>query len=273
MGEGMAICLVRARLAVTVREMRIGPLQRLMKHGAATCASDAGLGRQADIVCVCVPDEDQVNGVLFGHDGDPGVLAGLHAGGIVAVHSTVSPAFMRRLGAEAARRDIGVLDAPVSGGPWDAIEGRLIFMVGGDEVTAARARVVLEPMAAKVHHVGPLGSGIVAKIINNALTIANLAAMRETLRLACALGLPEPAVLGIVSEASGGSWASAHWDQILQLDSAATGSQAGPVSQIARDLHLAAGLASDTGTWLPVLSSVREQILPSLQAHGLAGDR
>jgi 3-hydroxyisobutyrate dehydrogenase-like beta-hydroxyacid dehydrogenase len=75
-----------------VREPRVGPLQRLMKHGAATAASDAGLGRQADIVCVCVPDEDQVNGVLFGHDGDPGVLAGLRAGGIVAVHSTVSPA-------------------------------------------------------------------------------------------------------------------------------------------------------------------------------------
>jgi 3-hydroxyisobutyrate dehydrogenase-like beta-hydroxyacid dehydrogenase len=99
------------------------------------------------------------------------------------------------------------------------------------------------------------------------LTIANLAAMRETLRLARAMGPPEPATLGVLAEASGGSWASAHWDQILQLDSASAGRQAGPVSQMARDLHLAADMASDTGTWLPVLSFAREQILPSLRSR------
>ena len=131
--------------------------------------------------------DDDVREVL---DGETGVLAGLAAGGIVAIHSTVHPDTCREIAEKAAAQGVSVIDAPVSGGGPAVEEGNLLVMVGGDEDVVERCRPVFATYADPIVHLGPLGSGQVTKILNNLLFTANLGSAMSTLELGESLGIP-----------------------------------------------------------------------------------
>ena len=174
---------------------------------AATIAPGPdALGAASDVVGICVVGDTDVEEVLLGRDG---VLAGMSAGGIVVIHSTVHPDTCRRLASIATGRGIAVVDAPVSGGGLAAANRSLLVMAGGEAEDIEVCRPVFETFGNPVVHLGPLGSGQTAKLINNFVFTAQLSLALDTYAFADGLGI-DPAALGaVLAHGSGGSRAAA----------------------------------------------------------------
>jgi 3-hydroxyisobutyrate dehydrogenase len=158
----------------------------LEKAGAKVAGSPRELAEQVSHVSVMVLDDDQVRAVLSGPDG---VLAGLAAGGVVAIHSTIHPDTAREAAELAAATGVRVLDAPVSGGAPGAQSGRLAILVGGEAAGFAASEEVLARMGELVVHVGPIGAGTAAKLARNLLHFVAFTAATEAARLAEAAGI------------------------------------------------------------------------------------
>jgi len=135
---------------------------------------------------VCVPGDPHVEAVLLGEDG---ALAGMAAGSLVAIHSTVQPATVERMAEAARAREVQVIDVCVTGGRASAEKGELTLLVGGDPEALEKARPVLDAYGTTLLHAGPLGSGAKLKLAVNLLTYVNWAAAAESFRLAKASGL------------------------------------------------------------------------------------
>jgi 3-hydroxyisobutyrate dehydrogenase len=193
-GGPMARRIIEANFPVTLWARRPGPLEPFAATPAATAGSAAELAAASDLVCVCVVDDAGVDEVVTG---EHGVLAGLREGGVIAIHSTVHPDTCRRLGARAAEQGVRLIDAPVSGGGMGAEAGRLLVMAGGDAATVEFCRPVFATYGDPVLHLGDLGAGQVAKLLNNLLFTANLSTAASTLSLGRALGI-DPGLLAEV---------------------------------------------------------------------------
>ncbi|BBZ03458.1 6-phosphogluconate dehydrogenase [Mycolicibacterium chitae] len=165
--------------------------------GVATDVADA------DVVIVCVFTDEQVR-ELCADDGG-GLLAAMRPGSVLVVHTTGSPQTTATLAEAGAARDVGVLDAPVSGGPHDIAAGQLTLYLGGAEDAVAKARPALESYGDPVVHVGPAGSGQKMKLINNALFAAQIGLVAEAAKLADRLGIDESAALNALPHGSGAS--------------------------------------------------------------------
>ncbi|MCS6853601.1 MAG: NAD(P)-dependent oxidoreductase, partial [Elioraea sp.] len=201
-------------------------------------AEDATAG--AEIVLLSLPDDAAVRAVA-----ERLPAAGLRAGAVVVDTSTVSPATPRALAPPFAAIGLGWLDAPVSGGPAGAAEGRLVAMAGGEAETLAAARPVLDDLAHRVVHVGPPGAGAVAKLANNLLLAANVIAAAEAIALARRAGVEPARVLDAINGASGRSAATEvnlpRWILSGRFDSGFT------AGQMRKDLRLARALADGVG--------------------------
>jgi 3-hydroxyisobutyrate dehydrogenase len=148
-----------------------------------------------------VNDAD-VEDVLLRSDG---VLAGLPPGGVVAIHSTIHPATCRRLAQVCAEEGVALVDAPVSGGGGAASAGSLLVMVGGADADVSRYQPVFETFGDPIVHLGPVGSGQMAKMLNNLVFTAQIAVALETFEFADALGMDRQAVARVLASGSGGS--------------------------------------------------------------------
>ncbi|MFC8525791.1 NAD(P)-dependent oxidoreductase [Nocardia sp. NPDC057227] len=188
-GGPMARRIAEAGFPLTLWARRPETTAAFADTGATVAATPRELAAASDLVCLCVVGDADVRQVL---DGPDGVLAGLAPGGVVAVHSTVHPDTCREIAATAGVR---VVDAPVSGGGQAAAEGRLLVMAGGEDEAVRRCLPVFESYAGRVEHLGAVGAGQVAKLLNNLLFTANLATVATTFALAADLGV-DPARLG-----------------------------------------------------------------------------
>ncbi|NEA63449.1 NAD(P)-dependent oxidoreductase [Streptomyces sp. SID12488] len=201
-GGPMARRIVDAGFPTTLWARRPASLTPFVGTPAQRAVSAAELAAASDLVCVCVGDDADVEEVIVG---DGGVLAGLRQGGVIAVHSTVHPDTCRRLADRARLRGVALVDAPVSGGGAAAAEGRLLVMVGGESGTVAFCRRVFETYGDPVVHMGPLGSGQVAKLLNNALFTANLATSADVLALGRTLDVDPAGLADVLAHGSGAS--------------------------------------------------------------------
>ncbi|QTH21224.1 NAD(P)-dependent oxidoreductase [Rhizorhabdus wittichii] len=271
MGEGMAYNLAAKGFAPLVFDTRREPLERLKAEGATIATTCAEIGERCDIVCVAVFDDSQIEQVVFGRDGDAGILAGMGAGGMIVLHPTAPPATVRKVAEAGAAKGVDVLDAPMTGGANVAARGgTLTFMVGGDDAVVARARPVLEAMATSVFHVGPLGSGAAAKIINNYLGVSQTILMREALRLADNAGIGEERILEILNTGGvGSSWQSINWGRIKTQEATYTTGRAGMVAMASKDMKLAHRMAREGGVPTPTLDAMIAASLPDLDRSGL----
>jgi 3-hydroxyisobutyrate dehydrogenase len=203
-GGPMARRIVEAGFPVTLWARRAATLEPFAGTAAVVAASPADLAAACDLVCVCVVGDADVEEVIAG---EHGVLAGLPPGAVIAVHSTVHPQTCMRLADQASRRDARVVDAPVSGGGMAAAEGRLLVMAGGEPDAVEFCRPVFATYADPVVHLGPLGSGQLAKLLNNVLFTAHLATAASTLELGQSLGVDAVRLAEVMSHGSGSSFA------------------------------------------------------------------
>jgi 3-hydroxyisobutyrate dehydrogenase-like beta-hydroxyacid dehydrogenase len=181
-GKPMTINLAKANnFDLMVYDLRTEPVDELVKLGAHRAGSPREIGAHADIIEVIVVDDAQVEAVVLG---DKGVLAGARPGSIIAIHSTIRPATVRKLAAAAALQGIDVIDAPVSGGVRAAETHSMCYMVGGDKELVDRCRPVFETSGKSIFHLGPLGAGMIAKLVHQVIICLNVLAASEGMMLA-----------------------------------------------------------------------------------------
>jgi 3-hydroxyisobutyrate dehydrogenase-like beta-hydroxyacid dehydrogenase len=207
MGAPMARHLLEAGHDVTVHNRTREREQPLVELGATRAETPAQAASAADAVLTCVSDTPDLEQVVFGANG---VAEGLGPGGIVVDCSTVSPSATADMAARLEQRGLGLVDAPVSGGSEGAEKGSLTIFVGGRPEHVATARPVLEAFGARITHLGPSGSGQMAKAVNQVMIAGTYATVGEGIALAQAAGLPLPELLEALSAGAAGSWVLAN---------------------------------------------------------------
>jgi 3-hydroxyisobutyrate dehydrogenase len=199
MGRPMAERLLDTGMPVTVWARRPEAAAPLVARGARSAASLPALAAGVDVLLTCLPRPRDVQAVAAAF------LKHARPGTLWIEASTIDPATSRRLGMQARRRRVDYVDAPVSGGPEGAARGTLTIMAGGPPERVDRARPVLGRLGTHLHHMGPTGSGHLAKLCNQVLTGVAYAAIAEALTLARRGGLDPAALLAVLSTASGRS--------------------------------------------------------------------
>ncbi|WP_081665108.1 NAD(P)-dependent oxidoreductase [Mycobacterium sp. UM_CSW] len=196
MGRPMVVRLIDA--GHDVRALARSDEQRrdLAWLGAHAVGEVGELGPWADVVVVCVFTDEQVRQVCL----DGALLPTMRPGSTLVVHTTASPKTIEAIAARAA--DVGVVDAPVSGGPHDIAAGMLTLFVGGADAALNRARTVLGCYGDPVLHVGPIGAGQKVKLVNNALFAGHIGLLAEAIRLGESLGVPESTLLEALPQGS-----------------------------------------------------------------------
>lgn len=188
-GKPMAKHLITNQHPLFVYDVSAKAVGSLVDEGAIASASSVELAKNCSYIGICVRDDADVQALLYGAQGDDGMLDAAMPGTVIAIHSTVTQAGLLKWAADAVIKGISILDAPISGGASGAEAGTLCYMVGGDEALLDRILPFIETSADKVVHAGALGSGIALKLCNNLITYAEFTAMSEATRLAEACGL------------------------------------------------------------------------------------
>ncbi len=203
MGAPMARHLLAAGHEVTVHNRTRSREEPLAAAGAGRAATPAEAAAAAEAVLTCVSDTPDLEHILLGPGG---VAEGLAPGGLVVDCSTVSPAATAAIAARLRERDIGLVDAPVSGGSEGAERGTLTIFCGGTEADVARARSLLEAFGSRITHLGPSGAGQVAKAVNQVMIAGTYATVGEGIALAQAAGLDLPQLVEALSAGAAASW-------------------------------------------------------------------
>jgi len=186
-GKPIAAHLAPAGFETTVYDVVEAPTRELAETGARVAGSPREVAQAADVIAICVPEDDHVRAVVAGPDG---ILEGAAPGTVIAVHSTVLPETVQALAEQAAAKGVSLLDACVTGGAARAEQKQLTYLVGGDAEVLEKARPMLEASSVKIIHAGELGNGARLKLCLNLITYIQWAAAYESFHLARAAGLP-----------------------------------------------------------------------------------
>ena len=191
MGTHMAAHLIDAGHSLTVHDLNPAATESHRDRGAQWADSPAAVAASSEVVFTSLPGPPEVESVALGPDG---LVEGAHAGMTYVDLTTNSPATVHRIAEALAPHGARVLDAPVSGGPDGARSGQLALWVGGDADAFERVLPVLESFSDAVHHIGPLGSGAIAKLVHNLSGYIVQTGLAETFTLGVRAGL-DPEVL------------------------------------------------------------------------------
>lgn len=204
MGAPMGANLLKAGWRLMVYDSDHAKADAFAKaHGAMTARSLAEMGNACPVVITMLPDGHIVRKVVLGESvNDDSLVRGFASGAVVIDMSSSSPVGTRELGQALIGRQIHLLDAPVSGGVKGAVAGTLAIMVGGDRKLAAELDTVLSPIGRRFY-VGALGSGHAAKVLNNYVSAAGLAAAAEALHIAGRFGIEQPVLLDVINASTG----------------------------------------------------------------------
>lgn len=206
MGTPMAGNLVKAGFKLMIHN--VDPARTaafVAKQPAEIATGLIELGKACDLIITMVPDGKIVRRVLCGdNDSFVGcVAAGLKQGATVIDMSSSSPIGTRELGPLLAKRGIGMLDAPVSGGVRRAIDASLAIMAGGDAALFERCKPVFEKLGKQIFHAGPLGAGHAMKALNNYVSAAGLTAASEAVMAGSRFGLKPEVIVDILNASTG----------------------------------------------------------------------
>lgn len=264
MGGAMAGHLVKNGYAVTGYDISAERAEAAARAGVTRAASPAEAARSADVVMSSLPHPAAVRAAYLGPDG---VLSRVRAGAVLVDLSTIDPDTWKEVARVAATKGLDCLDAPVSGGPVEAGSGKLVFIVGGDERVLERCRPIFTTLGTEIHHVGPLGSAQVVKIVNNVMSMGNVAIAAEAMVLGVKAGMDPQRLFDILSTSGGRS------HHFLKRFPNVLAGDFDPRFSIAlsrKDLGLAARMAESLGVPMLTMSIVR-QVYEAAGASGLDG--
>ena len=253
MGAPMAHLLVQAGYRLHVADKSDDAVRAFAAQHAGTAAPDlAVMGTACAVVITMLPNGNIVRDVLLGAGG---VADGLGAGAIVIDMSSSSAVGTRRLHEELARRDIQLIDAPVSGGVKKAVDGTLAIMAGGAEQAVKFCEPLLQVMG-KVFYTGIPGSGHAMKALNNYLSAASLASACEAVMAGSRFGLDPALMVEILNVSSGRSNSTESKFPLYILKRQFNSGFA--VGLLAKDLGLAREIAEATATPATLMQACAE---------------
>ena len=261
MGKPMAKNLIKAGYSLIVHDLNRASVEDLSKEGAQTATSSAEVAQQSEIIITMLPNSPDVELVVLG---EKGVLGGAKSGMIIIDMSSIEPLVSQKIAAEAAKKGIEFLDAPVSGGEPGAVQGTLAIMVGGKEEVFTQCLPILEVMGKSVVRVGDIGAGGFAKLANQVIVALNIAAVSEAFVLGQKAGLdPEKLFQAIRGGLAGSHVMDAKIPMIVDRNF-----QPGfKIKLHDKDIKNALATAAGLRTPLP-LTGLIEQILSALIADG-----
>jgi 2-hydroxy-3-oxopropionate reductase len=265
MGLPMSRNLAHAGFELTVFNRTRSKAEEVAEESSAEVAYRLeDLARRSDVVITMLPGPPEIAAVVAGDDG---LLDSMGQGTLLVDMSTSSPVLARKLAREAARKRIGMLDAPVSGGDVAAKQGTLSIMAGGEKEDFEKARPLFEAMGETIVHVGESGAGQVTKAANQIVVALVLEAVSEALVLGSKGGVEPPKLIEVLSGGLAANRAmEVKRDKLLDHDF----EPGGKVEFHHKDLGIALEAGREYGVALPVTALV-DQMFGELKARGRGG--
>lgn len=260
MGGSVAQRLVDSGIDTRVYDISSEAVERLVSAGAR--AVDPHSGDLGDFVLTSLPDDRAVTAAVL----DSGVLTRL-SGKVLIELSTILPATMSLVAARAREHDVAVIDAPVSGGPAEALQGSLVLLAGASSSVLHRASPVLN-LLGTIEHVGDVGQGKAVKLVNNVMSMCHVAVAAEAFALGTTLGLDAERLYDVLSRSGGRSH---HFTKRIPYVLAGDYSPRFSLDLGEKDLRLALQLAHDEGYVMPTASIVH-QVFEMGRAQGLGAE-
>ena len=262
MGFPMAGHLANAGHDVKVYNRTTSKATQWLKHYQGEIAnqpSDCANG--ADIVFVCVGNDDDVRSVIYGAHG---VLSGMKHGAILVDHTTTSAELAKELASAAKQTSIEFLDAPVSGGQAGAENGQLTIMVGGSKKAFQKAETVFSHYAKFSKLMGGVGAGQLTKMVNQICIAGVVQGLAEGLHFARSAGLNGVEVAEVIAKGAAGSWQMENRHKTMWQGEYDHGFA---VDWMRKDLDIALQEAKKNGSTLP-LTSLVDQFYSEVQKLG-----
>jgi len=254
MGKPMSKNLLKAGYSLVVHDLSRAAVDELVAAGARSATNAREVAAQCDVLITMVPDSPDVEAVAYGPDG---ALAGLRPGTIWADMSTISPVTSRKVAADAAKKGVQMLDAPVSGGEKGAIAGTLSIMVGGPKEAFEAMLPIFQVLGKTIVHMGDSGAGQVTKAANQIVVALTIEAISEALVLASKAGVDPAKVRQVLL---GGFCQSRilelHGERMIKREFA-------PGFKIRlhrKDLAIALNAGKEFGVPLPITAQVHEML-------------
>ena len=192
MGRPMSANLVKGGYTVVLYDLDAKRAQQAAENiGAKFAATLAELGKQADAIVTMLPTGKEVRACLLETEGGA-LAANLPKDALVIDMSSADPVGTRALHADLAKRNLALVDAPVSGGVPRATDGTLAIMIGGETAAVARAKPILSKMGTRLFEVGGSGNGHAMKALNNFVAGTGFIAVAEALLVGQRFGLIQP---------------------------------------------------------------------------------
>ena len=263
MGSALFARLKLAQVEAVGYDIDAAALERARAEGVEPASSAADVARASTLVDVVVRTDQEVLDCTLG---PRGVLEGAKPGTLVLLHSTILPQTTIRVAEAARSRGVDVIDACMLSVPSAVRAGQLEFVVGGPDDLFERARPHLLNMAKAARHIGPLGTGNVAKLIRNLLGGAETLLLHEAIRLGEAGGIPYVQTLELLRETQGGSMLD-RWQRTFDPSGADPTPSVG-ANMLGKDVPLAGELAREYGIDLPIIQQLAAAGLRLAAASG-----
>ncbi len=261
MGKPMSLNLLKAGCNLTVYNRTESKTEEPVAKGAKKAATPKDAALNSTIIITIVSDTPDVESVLFGKNG---IAEGIRPGSVVIDMSTISPEATRKFAARLRKKEVFMLDAPVSGGEQGAVDGTLSIMVGGEKEIFERCLPVLQALGKNITHIGPNGCGQTVKLVNQILVSGTLNSVTEALVFAKKSGVDLEKTISAVKGGAAASWQLSNLaPRIIERDF----NPGFMVDLILKDLNLVTGSAGEMKIHLPVTEMVRD-LYAQLQAEG-----
>ena len=260
MGGHMARHVLEAGYTLYVNDLNKEAAQPLLEKGAKWEDTPKRIAELCPVVLSCLPAPPDVETVVYGANG---LMEGWKEGDIYVDMSTNSPTLIRQVAADAKAKGVSVIDAPVSGGTKGADEGTLAIMVGGDENTLEKVRPILEPIGKNIFHLGDIGCGNVAKLVNNMISSACNAATAECFVLGVKAGIDTKKLYDVLMSSSARSYQlERNYPRVLRGDFSPTFR----VNLTLKDVGLALALGKEYSVPMPVSTTVEQRFVEAKAA-------
>lgn len=203
LGIAIAKNMVKAGHQLTVFDVRLAAATQCAEFGAAVANSAAEMAAEVDVVITALPNPPIIEAVMLG---EGGVLAAMQSGSCWIDHSTNGRSTLLKINAEAKKKGISVIEAPVTGGIPLAHEGKITVLAGAEDEVFEQYRHLLNVTGDPVIHLGPVGSATIVKVMTNMLAFIHLWALGEGLMFGTAAGLKTGAVYEAIKASCGNSF-------------------------------------------------------------------
>ncbi|MBX9963885.1 MAG: NAD(P)-dependent oxidoreductase [Burkholderiales bacterium] len=236
--------------------------QWVAEFGGKSASTPREAAQGAELVAMCLGNDDDVRSVVYGNDG---ALAGMAKGTILVDHTTASANLARELHAKCQEAGVGFVDAPVSGGQAGAVNGQLGIMCGGEDPVFAKAKPVLDIYAKSCVQIGGPGAGQLCKMVNQIAIAGLLQGLSEAINFGKRSGLDIEKVISVISKGAAQSWQMENrWKTMNEVKFDGFGFA---VDWMRKDLGICLDEANRNGARLPGTALI-DQFYAQVQARG-----